>query len=59
MEFTLSLRMSEGTIATRSRDSDQPIRMQVSFELLQLYYILQLSNPIIISIKIGCRLSTL
>jgi len=28
-----SLRMSEITIATRSRDSAQPIRMQVSFEL--------------------------
>jgi len=28
-----SLRMSEVTLATRSRDSAQPIRMQVSFEL--------------------------
>jgi len=39
MGFTLSprmqesLRMSEVTIATRSRDNAQPIRMQVSFEL--------------------------
>jgi len=42
-----SLRMSEVTIATRSCDSAQPIRMQVYFELIQLSYIVILIvNPI-------------
>jgi len=36
MGFPLSVRMSEVTIATRSRDSVQLIRMAVSFELRTL-----------------------
>jgi len=37
-EGNSKLRMSEATIATRSRDSSQPIRMHVSFELRTLMH---------------------
>jgi len=47
MGFTLRLRMSEVTIATRSRDSAQPIRMPVLFELRTFLSFISFVNPII------------